>query len=132
MKSRQYYLDTNLNSIYHVDLCHGDYNDCLDSISKFIDNFSGNSMLYLSTNLDKLDLINKVIPENIRNYFVIYADVGNIKNLIDFCDRFHTRKYQDWQIVGTKLNNRKIKQKVFNITKNYVRELKIKRVLNET
>lgn len=138
MKSRQYYNNTVENKIYYADLCVGDINECLKYLSEFIHNFDIDNIFYVSLNItlsNDYNIFRKFIPKNIENNVIMYA-ATDLSSLISICDRVNLERYTtEWSPVSC-YNSYIIKpvikeQKVFNITKNYIRELKIKRVLDE-
>jgi len=137
MNNRQYYKDTESNKIYYVDICVGDINDCLNSLSSFINNFNIDNLLYVSipeSNTTDYDMFKKCIPKNVENNVFMYTGI-DIKSMVAICDHNNLKRLQNYipWLVG-KLpyhKNESKQQKVFNITKIYIRELKIKRVLNK-
>lgn len=138
MKNRQYYKDTVTKKLFSTDFFIGDVNECLNFLSIFIEDFDENKFLYMSiTNSETKDyeLLAKFIPKNVEHNIFQYAVVKDIKEFIDISNHISYRMYDNYQdlsaFTGYKSKKKSV-QKVFNITKEYVREQKLKRLLNES
>lgn len=134
MISRQYYHNTENNKKYHVDICLGDTEECKKSIDDFVDKFNGEDILYVFINDNNAIEVSNYVDEfvsKIKNFIALYSNIDDIHSAISVVDHNNTTRFNShlW-LIGQNKKTKNSKQLVFNITKQYIREEKLKRILN--
>lgn len=139
MRSKQYYRDTENNTVYCVSICVGNSDECIESVNLFVKEWDEKNMLilFINTDCDITTLSSTIenINDNIKNHIMTYSYVSSIKEAISIVDHTQTIRYNyfPWVVQGglNATSTPKVKQQqyVFNITKEYLREEKLKNIL---
>lgn len=139
MKNREYYLNTETNNIYFIDICIGDFSECSKHIDEYFNDFDKNSMIFVfCTEPNKIIEKNRELTEQKKNHIVLYSSLSlsNMDSLVGMIDHIQTSRISYNPIASSnpidslikKEEKQQEKQVIYNITKRYIREKKLKRI----
>ena len=139
LKDRQYYHDTQIDKVYHIDLCVSDDDDKITKcVKEFVKNFKGDEILYIFIYLNKeynkyTKYVNS-LTEHIKNHICLWSWNSSLETAIKMVDEINTTRYKTspWLIQSGLKVREKDEQVVFNITKKYLRQKKLNKILDET
>jgi len=136
LKDRQYYHDTEVDNIYHIDLCVSDEDDRITNcVKEFVKNFKGNEILYIFILNNSIIRYIDGLNEHIKSHICVWNWNNNsLESAIKLVDEINTARYKTapWLIQSGLKVREKYEQVVFNITKKYLRQQKLNKILNET
>ena len=143
LTDRQYYHDIEIDKVYHIDLCVSDEdNKVTKCIKEFVKNFKENEILYVFLDISKeytkyIKYLDK-LDEHIKNHICLWSwnniHKDSLKSAIELVDNINTTRYKTtpWLIQSGLKSREKGEQVVFNITKKYLRQQKLNKILNES